>query len=110
MNIPDNVLYPLQAAMEQWTDGRCIEAIDLECLLMFVLYVPKVLSQFGIRYCGHVCKRVHMQTRMTVKVIEDGVPQVVFITAKDTIGCMHRFLDLLEDDRLTWRPDRYPWN
>lgn len=110
MNIPEEYLYPIQASMEQWSDARVIDAIDLENLLLFLLYVPKVLSQLGITYHGLVARQKQGQTLLTVKAREKDTPLVVFVTAGSTIGCMTRFLDLMEKDRLTWVRDRYPWN
>lgn len=109
MNIPDTVLYPVQASMEQWTDQRVIEAADLETLLLFMLYVPYILSQSGITFMGHVCRQKQGQVLMTVKARESLTPLVVFVTSDTPVGCMHRFLDLMENDKLTWVKDRYPW-
>jgi len=95
--------------MEQWTDGRVIGAVDLENLLLFVLYGPKVLSRIGIEIQGFVIRQKHEQTLLTVKAKEGDTPLVVFITSDSTTGCMVRFLDLLESDKLTWVKDRYPW-
>lgn len=109
MEIPTEYLYPVQASVEQWTDGRVIGAVDLENLLLFVLYVPKVLSQLGMTYNGFICRQKLQQTLMTVKAKEGETPLVVFITSDNTTGCMVRFLDLLESGKLSWVKDRYPW-
>ena len=110
MEIPTDCLYPVQAAMEQWSDSRVIGSMDLENLLLFVVYGPKVLSQFGHRWCGFSCRQKHTQTLLTVKTISEGTPLVAFITSDTTTGCIVRFWDLLEQDRVTWVKDRYPWN
>jgi hypothetical protein len=109
MDIGEEILYPVQAALEQWTDQRVIGAVDLENLLLFVLYVPKVLSQIGLRYQGFVSRQKNGQTLLTVKATEGETPLIVFVTSDTTTGCMVRFLDLLEHDRLSWVRDRYPW-
>ena len=109
MEIPTEYLYPVQAALEQWTDGRVIDGVDLETLLLFVLYVPKVFSQLGIKIQGHAFRQKQGQTLLTIKAFEGETPLVVFITAASTISCMHRFLGLLERDKLTWVRDKYPW-
>lgn len=108
MNLSQDHIYEVQAAMEQWTDARVIDSVDLENLLLFLLYVPKTLSQFGWRFHGFSTRQRNGQTLLTLKASENGTPLVVFLTANDTIGCMHRFLDLLESDRLNWVKDRYP--
>jgi hypothetical protein len=109
MNIPDQFLMPVQAALEQWNDGREIPAADLESVLLFILHLGGILSQFGLRYKGYICRQTHIDCLMTVKVLEGDTPLVAFITSKTTTGCMVKFLDLLELDRLTWAKDKYPW-
>lgn len=110
MELPTNCLYPVQEALEQWTDQRTIDAADAETLLLFVLYGPSILSQSGKRWCGYVCRQKGDQVLLTLKAKENETPLVVFITADTTIGCMSRFFSLFEDDRLKWVRDRYPWN
>lgn len=110
MEIPTDCLYPVQAAIEQWTDSRVIGAVDLENLLLFMCYGPKVLSQFGHRYHGCSFRQKNGQTLMTVKTTSETTPLVAFITSDTTTGCIVRFWDLLENDRVTWVKDRYPWN
>lgn len=109
MNIAVEYLYPVQASIEQWTDSRVISANDLESVLLFLVYIPNVLSQSGMKFGGYVCRHKAGQTLMTVKAREKDTPLVVFVTSDSPIGCMVRFLDLMEDDRLTWVRDRYPW-
>lgn len=109
MHIPEDCLYEVQAAMEQWTDSRVIPAADLESLILFLFYLPKVLSQFGTRFLGFSSRQKNGQTLLTVKACEGDTPLVVFVTSDTTTGCMVRFLDLLEGDRLNWVKDRFPW-
>ncbi|GAG73188.1 unnamed protein product [marine sediment metagenome] len=109
MHIPQECIYEVEAAMEQWTDKRIIDDVDLTSVLLFLLYVPKVLSQFGTTVKGFTCRQKNGQTLLTVKGWEGETPLVVFVTSGTPVGCMTRFLDLLEDDRLTWSKDRYPW-
>jgi len=109
MNIPSELLYPVQAAMEQWTDHRVVSAPDLEATILFLCYVPNVLTNLGMTYKGFVSRQKNGQTLLTIKAAEGDTPLVVFITSDTTMGCMVRFLDLLEDDRLKWVRDRFPW-
>ena len=109
MQIPEKYLYPVQASMEQWTDSRVVGTTDLENTLLFLIYVPKILSQSSIRYQGFVCRQKNGQTLLTLKAHEGETPLVVFVTSDTPMGCMVRFLDLLEGDRLSWVRDRYPW-
>lgn len=109
MEIAQEDIYAVQASIEQWTDSRIISARELESLLLFLYYVPTTLSQFGLKLLGYSFRQKNGQTLMTSKAVQGDVPLVAFITAESTTGCVFRFLDLLEDDRLSWRKDRYPW-
>lgn len=109
MEIPTEYTYEIDAAMEQWTDQRVIHSDDLADLLLFHLYIPKVTSQLGTKILGYTCRQKNGQTLMAVKAREGDTPLVVFVTAASTIGCMSRFVVLLEEDRLTWVRDKYPW-
>lgn len=109
MELTQEYLYAVQAATEQWTDQRVIDSVDLENLLLFWVYGPKVLSQSGVQFRGAVFRHKGDQTLMTVKAQENGTPLVVFVTSQNPISCVSRFWDLLEDDRLVWRKDKYPW-
>lgn len=95
--------------MEQWTDQRIIPVADLESLLLFLFYVPRVLSESGMRFLGFISRQKQGQTLLTVKAVEGDTPLVVFVTSNNTTGCMVRFLDLLEAGKLNWVRDRFPW-
>lgn len=109
MQIPQEYIYECEAAIEQWTDSRVISPSELQNLLLFLLYVPRVFSQCGHTLLGFSFRQKHGQYLMTIKCTEGETPLVVFVTSDTPIGCMFRFLDLMEDDRLTFVRDRYPW-
>lgn len=109
MDISTEYLHPVQAACEQWDDGRVITSIDLENLVLWWQYLPRVLSQSGYRYRGFVVRQKAGQSLLTVKVVEGDTPLVVFVTAATPTGCVSRFWDLWERDTLVWCKDRYPW-
>jgi hypothetical protein len=109
MEIPTDVLYPVQAALEQWTDQRVILAEDLEDLLLFNLHLGTVLVNSQYQLSGFQCRQKGGQWLLTVKARQGQLPLVVFVTADSPRSCMSRFLDLLEGDRITWVVDKYPW-
>lgn len=108
MEIDTRYLYPVQASIEQWTDQRVITDVDLEGLILFVCYGQQVLSQSGLALKGWQFRQKGDQQLMTVKVREGDTPLVVFITGNSTTGCVSRFWNLYEDDRLSWVRDKYP--
>jgi len=44
---------------------------------------------------------------MVVKVSEKDIPLVVYITADDPTGCIFRFWNMWEQDRLNFSRDKY---
>lgn len=110
MSLTTDYRYEIEAATEQWTDMRLLHVDDLDDLLFFWLYVPKVLSQFGMRLGGHQLRRKDGSYLLTVKVHQGDVPLVAFLTAPTTTGCMRLFVHQLENERVKWVRDKYPWN
>lgn len=110
MSIDAQVLDEVAAAMEQWTDMRVMHVDDLEDLLLFWCYVPKVLSQSGMRFLGYQLRQRDGQYLLMVKATDRGTPLVAFLTSATTTGCVRLFISQLEGDRLTWNKDKYPWN
>lgn len=110
MDILEQVTYEVQAATEQWTDERMKEGQDLDDLLIFWVYLPNVLSQLGFRYKGYQLRQTRDSWLLVVKVTDGTVPLVVFETAGTPMGCIRMFVRQLNDDRITWNKDKYPWN
>jgi len=108
-NVPTDVLYPVQASLEQWTDQRVMLADDLEDTLLFIVHLSRILVNIGHRLCGYQFRQKNGQWLMTIKVRSGDLPLVVFVTASTPSSCMSRFIDLYENDRLTWIQDKYPW-
>lgn len=110
MSIDEKYLDEVAAAMEQWTDMRVLHVDDLEDLVLFWCYVPKALSQLGIRFKGYQLRQRDGQYLLMVKGSQNDTPLVVFLTSATTTGCVRLFVSQLEGDRLNWVRDKYPWN
>lgn len=109
MYIPQEVLHPVQAALEQWTDQRIIDDRRLESVLLFLLYGQSILSQISVKLSGFSCRQKQGNWLLTVKGYEGQTPLVVFITSATPTGCIEKFVDLYEDDKLSWNRDKFPW-
>jgi len=108
VNIPDRVDLELGAALEQWCDQRVIDYSDLEGLLMLHIYGQSVFSQNGLKLTGISFRWKQDSWLLTVKVRENGIPLVGFITAQTTTACVSRLWTLLLGDRLHWAKDKFP--
>ena len=110
MNIVESCTYEIQAAMEQWTDHRVIHGDDLEDLLTFWIYLPRILSQLGMRYRGYQLRQRDGTWLLVAKATQGDVPLVVFLSSATPTGCVRLFVTQLIEDRLNWTKDKYPWN
>ena len=79
-----------------------------EDILMFVLYLQDVTSQFGLGVSSYGVRLRGDNCLMTVKAQENGTPLVAFITSATPRGCMEKFMDLLYQGALKWQRDKYP--
>jgi hypothetical protein len=110
MAIDEQVLYPIEAACEQWDDNRVMHVDDLVDLVLWIGYGQKVISQNGMRLKGFQLRQRDDLWLLSVKVVEAGVPLVGFWSAANPMGCISMLLRHLEEDRVRWNRDKYPWN
>lgn len=96
-----------------WIDNAAAAAgqprAELVDLILFTTYIHEILSHFSLGFCGCSFRHNRTDVLMTVKAVDGGTPLVVFVTSATATGCISKFLDLLETDRLSWVKDRYPW-
>lgn len=94
-------------ALEGWTDTRMVSAENIRTMTMFLLYLVNLADHQGWVYRGHSWKESDYLGCLVVKAVVDGVPSVVFTSAKTVISSMRIFLRKLEGDFLEWIPDKY---
>lgn len=66
-----------------------------------------VLEAADITYRGTSIRYNEWSTMMVVKVSMGDAPWVVFVTERDTTGCMRLFRRLLQEDRVKWKADQF---
>jgi hypothetical protein len=99
----------LQLLVDKIAKGDTRTLDDVYDLLEWGMFGPEVFGQFGLGLSGYVFRQSPIGVRMTVKVIESGVPLVAFISCVTTTACIEQMFDLLYAHRLKWQKDRYPW-
>jgi hypothetical protein len=110
VDILETCTMEIQACTEQWTDNRVIHIDDLEDLLTFWIYLPRLLSQSGLRYKGYQLRQRDGSWLLVVKATQGDTPLVVFLTSATPTGCVRLMVSQIEDDRLKWVRDKYPWS
>lgn len=108
MDIPQKVDYALEAALEQWTDQRIISADDLYDVLALMVQHYEIFVKSGYSLSGFAFRQKASQWLLTVKVKETGTPLVVFVTGENPTGCIRRFWNLWQNDKLSFVRDKYP--
>lgn len=99
----------VQGVFTQATNGDRPTRQYVEDLIQWGFYGQKYFSQFGLGLSGFVFRQSRTNVLMTVKVVEEGVPLVAFVTAATTMGSIEHLFDLMESDKVKWQKDRYPW-
>ena len=92
---------------EECTDFRWVTKDELAALLLFVVYGQQCLSQINRELRGWTLRQKGVTCLLVVKVTFDGVPQVVFTTARNPTDCIRVFIRKLYADTCEWVPDQY---
>ncbi len=108
MHTKDTTLEQFEQTFEQWKDVRVVPRDDLHDVALLLMQGPAWLSQFGLLLNGLSFRQYREDWRLAVKVEDTGTPQVAFVTAPTTTGCVTKFLDLLEKGNMRWQTDKYP--
>jgi len=108
MSIETNPNYILEQIKDNWPPTCELHIESAMDILEFVEYGHFVLSQFGMGLKGHSIRQRNGSYLLTVKVAEEGVPLVGFVTGHTPTGCISKFLDLLEKSEIKWAKDKYP--
>lgn len=94
-------------AVKGWTDERMVSRKQLYALAMFSLYLVNLAEADGWSYDGHSWTQKSVMGTLTVRATIDGVPHVVFTSARTYTGSIVTFIRKLEQDFLEWVQDRY---
>lgn len=105
MNTPH--LDEFREAVQGWDDERFVTKQELYALALLFAYIVNLSEADGWVYDGHSVKVGVPMCTLTVKAHIEGVPQVVFTSARTTISCVRVFIRKLEEDLLEWRPDQF---
>lgn len=94
-------------SLQAWTDERFASRRNLQDLAMFHLYLVNLAEASGWAYDGHSWNNRTPMGCLTVRATIDGVPLVVFTSARSSMEGIGVFMRKLDADLLEWRPDRF---
>ncbi|MCK4627335.1 MAG: hypothetical protein KAV00_18630 [Phycisphaerae bacterium] len=80
---------------------------EVEVWARWHLQLVNDLETAGGTYRGTSIRYNEWSTSIVVKAVIEGIPQVVFVTERDTTGCMRVFFRQLDEGLLKWQVDKY---
>lgn len=96
-----------EGALLAWTDNRFVTRDQIRTMAMFTLYLVNLGDHDGWTLTGHSWKESDFLGCLVVRAVVDGIPSVVFTSAKTLISGMAIFLRKVAGDFLEWVPDKY---
>lgn len=95
------------ASIEQWTDARVVGAETVDTWLWFFQHSYANFSQIGAELLGFSCNYKRGDWLLVVRVEQEGVRRVGFITSANPTRCMLRLKRSLEAGELRLVDDRF---
>lgn len=93
--------------LERLEGAKFLEPDLVHNLYRFVVYLVNEFDDLGLVYRGHSLREGRGLTLLVVKAVVEGEPHVCFINARTTAICIEIFLEMLDEDRIGWVPDKF---
>lgn len=93
--------------LEQWKDNRSITSAEVDVLLRFFYHAYADEVKTGATLRGFSFRLKEDDCLLVVKVTRDGVPEVVFVSSSSPMGCMRKWLRMIDSGDIKYLPDRY---
>lgn len=96
-----------EQSLLDWTDSRFLTREQLRVVAMFTMYLVNLAGHDGWVLDGYSWKESSRMGCLVVKATVDGLPQVVFTSARTPISGMKVFLRKMDQGELVWVRDKY---
>jgi hypothetical protein len=93
--------------LQCWTDSRSITKEMVDVWVWWHQHAWADFNESGFSLSGYSFREKHGDWLLVLKVIQDDIPQVGFVTSSDPTHCMSKLRKLLRNGGLTLYPDRY---
>ena len=103
-----DVLDKIRTIETDYKDCRAATEREMRVLVWFYTYLFNILSEKGRLLKGHSFRQKETTCLLVVKTELDGIPQVVFVTARTPMDCMVSFCKKFYGGTLEWVTDKYP--
>lgn len=95
------------AALEQWTDARIVNADYLDAVIWFFEHSYADLAKVGAELVGVSFNQKESHWLMVVKLKQDGIRVVGFVSSSTPTRCMWRWRESMRKGSWPTYPDRY---
>lgn len=96
-----------QDVLKDWSDSRLVSSLWLDVHIWWDLHLYADLAEHAIVLDGWTVREEPHGTLLVLKVTREDIPYVVFMSSKDTTGCMRRVREELRNGGLKLFPDKY---
>lgn len=94
-------------ALEDFKDHRIVDTDWLDYWMWFWLHLYADLNQFDATFRGVVFRQEDGWTLMVLKVLQEDIPQVVFVSGSSATSCVRKLKKKLRDETIVFTKDKY---
>jgi len=95
------------AAIEQWSDGRIVDAAWLDVAIWFFQHSYADFVNLDCELIGFSLRQKHRDWLLVVKVLQGGTQRVGFVSSINPIRCMRKLRDMMRAGELRLMDDRF---
>lgn len=96
-----------QSVLSGWTDHRIVDDLWVDLHIWFFMHLYADLAKAGMVLNGMTFSEKYGSWLLVVKVSQDKVPLVAFVSGKNPTSCMRQCRDLLRNGGVNWTRDKY---
>lgn len=93
--------------LEHWTDKRIVDGEQIDAWVWFFLHSYAEWHQIKAEFTGFSLRQKQGDWLMVVRVLQDDIPRVGFVTSSTPTRCMLKLRKMLREGALKLTTDRY---
>lgn len=96
-----------KGTVEAWKEESVLSKENLDGLVWFYLHSYADYAELGVELRGYSVRESAEGTLLVLKVSQEGIPRVAFVSSLDTMCCIRKLQRLLRDGELRLFDDKY---
>ena len=96
-----------QRVLKDWKDHRLVSDLWVDTHIWFYMHLYADLAKHELECQGWSIRQGERDTLLVVKLTQESIPYVVFVTSSDPTHCMRKFRTMLRNGGPELVPDRF---